>query len=73
MVLLMESDGSLTPSVPQARFARTYNDGIGQGSASEPMQIFEDDADADVIPGRLSGRVHRAGGRAAVRTACRDR
>lgn len=40
MVLIMESDGTLTPSVPQDRFSRTYNDGIGQGSASDPMRIF---------------------------------
>ena len=40
MVLIMESDGTLTPSVPQDRFSRTYNDGIGQGSARDPMRIF---------------------------------
>lgn len=45
MVLVMESDGSLTPSVPQKRFARTYNDGIGQGSVSDRMRIFGGDAD----------------------------
>jgi hypothetical protein len=32
MVLVMESDGSLTPSRSQNSFARNYNDGIGQGS-----------------------------------------
>ncbi|MEL6310777.1 MAG: lytic transglycosylase domain-containing protein [Pseudomonadota bacterium] len=47
MVLVMESDGSLTPSVPQERFARTYNDGIGQGSASDPMRIFGEGAEED--------------------------
>lgn len=45
MVLVMESDGTLTPSVPQERFARMYNDGIGQGSASDPMRIFGEDAE----------------------------
>ena len=40
MVLIMESDGTLTPSVPQDHFSRTYNDGIGQGSARDPMPIF---------------------------------
>jgi soluble lytic murein transglycosylase-like protein len=33
MVLVMESDGSLTPSRSQDRFARNYNDGVGQGSS----------------------------------------
>ncbi|MEL6284797.1 MAG: lytic transglycosylase domain-containing protein [Pseudomonadota bacterium] len=45
MVLVMESDGSLTPSVSQERFTRTYNDGIGQGSASDLMRIFGEDAE----------------------------
>ena len=40
MVLVMESDGSLTPSRSQSSFARNYNDGIGQGSASDGIAIF---------------------------------
>ncbi len=47
MVLVMESDGSVTPSVAQERFARTYNDGIGQGSASDPMRIFGESAEEE--------------------------
>ncbi|KQB95545.1 lytic transglycosylase domain-containing protein [Thiosulfatihalobacter marinus] len=40
MVLVMESDGSLTPSRSQDSFARNYNDGIGQGSASDELAIL---------------------------------
>ena len=40
MVLVMESDGSLTPSRSQDGFARKYNDGIGQGSASDELAIL---------------------------------
>src|SRR6056297_1893454 len=40
MVLVMESDGSLTPSRSQDSFARNYNDGIGQGSASDGLAIL---------------------------------
>tara|TARA_R100001369_G_scaffold24758_4_gene45388 strand:+ start:666 stop:1280 length:615 start_codon:yes stop_codon:yes gene_type:complete len=40
MVLVMESDGSLTPSRSQSSFARTYHDGVGQGSASDALAIF---------------------------------
>jgi len=36
----MESDGSLTPSRSQSSFARNYNDGIGQGSASDGLAIL---------------------------------
>ena len=42
MVLVMESDGSLTPSRSQNSFARNYNDGIGQGSASDGLAIFSE-------------------------------
>jgi len=41
MVLVMENDGSLTPSAPQTSFARNYNDGIGQGSASDPLVVID--------------------------------
>lgn len=40
MVLVMESDGSLTPSRSQSSFARNYNEGIGQSSASDGIAIF---------------------------------
>jgi soluble lytic murein transglycosylase-like protein len=40
MVLVMESDGSLTPSRSQSGFARNYNDGVGQGSASDALAIL---------------------------------
>ena len=50
MVLVMESDGSLTPSRSQDSFARNYNDGIGQGAASGDLAIFgERDAETDDI------------------------
>ena len=42
MIFTMESDGSLRPSQPQDRFARNYNDGIGQGDANAPLTIFGD-------------------------------
>ncbi len=41
MVLVMESDGSLTPpSRSQDSFARNYNDGIGQGSAADELAVL---------------------------------
>ncbi|MFG6608396.1 lytic transglycosylase domain-containing protein [Sulfitobacter sp. 1A10445] len=50
MVLVMESDGSLTPSRSQDSFARNYNDGIGQGSAADDLAIFgERDGEPDDI------------------------
>ncbi|MEX5516525.1 lytic transglycosylase domain-containing protein [Pseudophaeobacter sp. 1A09344] len=50
MVLVMESDGSLTPSRSQDSFARNYNDGIGQGSAADELAIFgERDGEPDDI------------------------
>tara|TARA_R100000322_G_scaffold168172_1_gene137403 strand:+ start:1470 stop:2084 length:615 start_codon:yes stop_codon:yes gene_type:complete len=42
MVLVMESDGSLTPSRSQDSFARNYYDGIGQGSAADELAILGD-------------------------------
>jgi hypothetical protein len=42
MIFTMESDGSLVPSQSQDRFARNYNDGIGQGDANAPLSIFGD-------------------------------
>ncbi|WP_305970559.1 MULTISPECIES: lytic transglycosylase domain-containing protein [unclassified Mameliella] len=46
MVLVMGRDGSLSPSRAQSSFARNYNDGIGQGSASDGLRIFGKDKDA---------------------------
>ena len=40
MVLVMESDGSLTATQSQNRFARNYNDGVGQGLATNDLAIF---------------------------------
>ena len=46
----MESDGSLTPSRSQNSFTRNYNDGIGQGSASDNLSILgEQDAEPDEV------------------------
>ena len=47
MVLIMENDGSLTPSAPQTSFARNYNEGIGQGSADDPLAVFGTITDAN--------------------------
>ena len=47
MVLVMESDGSLSASQSQNSFARNYNDGVGQGSAAEALVIFNE---PDVVP-----------------------
>lgn len=38
--MVMESDGSLNPSRSQTSFARNYNDGIGQGSATDELAIL---------------------------------
>ena len=50
MVLVMESDGSLTPSQSQDSFARNYNDGIGQGSAADELAIL---GEIDVKPDEI--------------------
>lgn len=47
MVLVMESDGSLSPSRSQQSFSRNYNDGIGQGSAADGLQILGEAGAAD--------------------------
>ncbi|WP_306112406.1 MULTISPECIES: lytic transglycosylase domain-containing protein [unclassified Roseovarius] len=48
MVLVMESDGSLSPSRSQNSFSRNYNDGIGQGSATDGLAIIgERDAEPE--------------------------
>lgn len=41
---MMNGDGSLSESTSQGNFARNYNDGVGQGSASEGLQLFGQDA-----------------------------
>ena len=41
MVLVMESDGSLTATQSQNSFARNYNDGVGQGSAADALAILD--------------------------------
>jgi len=45
MVLVMESDGSLTATQSQDSFARNYNDGVGQGSAANDLAIFGESHD----------------------------
>ena len=40
MVLVMGSDGTLSPSRAQTSFSRNYNDGVGVGSTSDGLQIF---------------------------------
>tara|TARA_R110002051_G_scaffold29198_1_gene68328 strand:- start:4657 stop:5271 length:615 start_codon:yes stop_codon:yes gene_type:complete len=42
MVLVMESDGSLTATQSQNSFARNYNDGVGQGSAADTLAILDE-------------------------------
>ena len=49
MVLVMESDGSLLPSQSQQSFSRNYNDGIGQGSATDGLRIFGETAEPDPV------------------------
>ena len=44
----MGSDGVLSPSRAQTSFARTYNDGVGQGPASDELRIFGENGAADV-------------------------
>lgn len=46
MVLVMERDGSLTATQSQNRFARNYNDGVGQGSVADALPIFDE---SDVV------------------------
>lgn len=46
MVLIMESDGSLSASQSQDSFARNYNDGIGQGSAADRLTVLDQPQEA---------------------------
>lgn len=41
MVLVMESDGSLTATQSQNSFARNYNDGVGQGTSADALAILD--------------------------------
>lgn len=43
----MNGDGSLSESTAQDNFARNYNDGVGQGSAAEGLQLFGQDIAVD--------------------------
>jgi membrane-bound lytic murein transglycosylase MltF len=45
MVLVMNGDGSLSESSSQENFTRNYNDGVGQGSAADGLQLFGQQAD----------------------------
>ncbi|MBM1504430.1 lytic transglycosylase domain-containing protein, partial [Sulfitobacter mediterraneus] len=42
MVMVMESDGSLTATESQNSFARNYYDGVGQGSEADALAIFDE-------------------------------
>ncbi|QPH56025.1 lytic transglycosylase domain-containing protein [Pontivivens ytuae] len=59
MVLVMEGDGSLSPSRSQSDFARNYNDGVGQSSGAAEMPLFgqpsseEEVLAAVVVPQRV--------------------
>ncbi|MFQ1701892.1 lytic transglycosylase domain-containing protein [Loktanella agnita] len=70
MVFTMESDGSLSASQSQERFARNYNDGIGQGNSDAPVAIFGSDAtsgtNATEEPSDRSFRVTAVAPRVAV-------
>ena len=46
-MLVMNGDGSLSESTAQDNFARNYNDGVGQGSAAEGLQLFGQDIAVD--------------------------
>lgn len=45
MVLVMNGDGSLSESASQENFTRNYNDGVGQGSAADGLQLFGQQVD----------------------------
>lgn len=47
MVLVMQGDGSLQASTSQSNFSRNYNDGVGQGSATDGLQILGNSGDAE--------------------------
>lgn len=70
MVFTMESDGSLSASQSQDRFARNYNDGVGQGDPNAPLYIFgqgdEPDAAEEEADGDGTFRVAAVAPRVAV-------
>ena len=66
MVFTMESDGSLSPSNSQDRFARNYNDGVGQGDPDAPLHIFGDSGKAADEPEDGTFRVAAVAPRIAV-------
>lgn len=49
MVLVIEDDGSLSPSRSQSEFARNYNDGIGQAAAAAEMPLFGQPSSEDEV------------------------
>lgn len=49
MVLVMDGEGTLVTSNSQDSFVRNYNDGVGQGSASQVMQLFGQQAVNEAI------------------------
>jgi len=55
MVFAMESDGSLSASQPQDRFARNYNDGVGQGDPNAPLYIFGQGDEPDAAQAEADG------------------
>ena len=66
MVFTMESDGSLSPSNSQDRFARNYNDGVGQGDPDAPLHIFGESGKAAHEPEDGTFRVAAVAPRIAV-------
>ena len=53
----MQGDGSLEASTSQTTFARNYNDGVGQGSASQGMQVRGNGAEDEASPEENGFRV----------------
>ncbi|MGH1416359.1 MAG: lytic transglycosylase domain-containing protein [Pelagimonas sp.] len=65
MVLVMQGDGSLEASTSQSNFARNYNDGVGQGSASQELQLFGSGTEDRATPEGEGFRVASVAPRAA--------
>jgi hypothetical protein len=63
MVLVMESDGSLTATQSQKNFARNYNDGIGQGSGADALAILDE---SDVVAATEETRIAAVAPRAPL-------
>lgn len=53
----MRGDGSLEASTAQTNFARNYNDGVGQGSASQGLQLRANRAEEEASPNGNEFRV----------------